>query len=190
MLLLRHGGYLIFDIIHFCELKKQVYLRWTVSLPDLFHQQSSIDPAFLSLHRQTVSSSLSPNFYQDLSNSICFYQPFDSAYPNSLKLPRFVHHFLNAERTPTIVLKTGHNITEVGIKANRLKRNWRKFVLDHHLQHNDTLVFIPESQANFAVLIFDSNGVERFFLGTIFSRCIFMVDEYPLTYLMLNQMYN
>ena len=42
MLLLRHAGDLIFDIIHFCELKKQVYLRWTVSLPNLLHQQSSI----------------------------------------------------------------------------------------------------------------------------------------------------
>ena len=42
MLLLRHAGDLIFDTIHFCELKKKVYLRSTVSLPNLLHQQSRI----------------------------------------------------------------------------------------------------------------------------------------------------
>ena len=35
MLLLRHIGHLIFDVIHFSELQKQIYLSWRVSLPNL-----------------------------------------------------------------------------------------------------------------------------------------------------------
>ena len=35
MLLLRHIGHLIFDVIHFSELQKQIYLSWRVPLPNL-----------------------------------------------------------------------------------------------------------------------------------------------------------
>ena len=39
-LLLRHSGNLIFDVIHFCELQKQVLLPWTVPLLDLLHMNA------------------------------------------------------------------------------------------------------------------------------------------------------
>ena len=42
MLLLRHAGSLIFDIIHFSELQIQAYMRWTAPLPNLL--QTSYSP--------------------------------------------------------------------------------------------------------------------------------------------------
>ncbi|CDP16552.1 unnamed protein product [Coffea canephora] len=79
------------------------------------------------------------------------------------KIPRFVDYFLNEQKTPFIALKTGDNITEIGMKGKRLKKNWKAFILQHQLQHNDVLIFIPESMTVFPVLIFDSKGDEKIF---------------------------
>ena len=41
ILLLRHTGNLVFDVIHFSELQRQVYLSWTVPLPNLLQARAS-----------------------------------------------------------------------------------------------------------------------------------------------------
>ncbi|XP_071940337.1 uncharacterized protein [Coffea arabica] len=159
-LLLRHAGSLIFDVIHFSELQTQVYMRWTAPLPNLL-QTSNF--TLQGTRQQHVASSMQPDLCQNLSDSMCFYQIFHSATPNSLQIPRFVDHFINHERTPTLLIKTGYRSTQIGVKCERLRRNWRTFVLEHQLQHNETLVFIPESETVFTVLIFDDTGVEKIF---------------------------
>ncbi|XP_027163414.1 uncharacterized protein LOC113783621 isoform X2 [Coffea eugenioides] len=164
-LLLRHSGNLIFDVIHFCELQKQVLLPWTVPLPDLLHMNvvASRDDIHTPTRQQQVASSLRPNFCQDLSDSICFYQIFNSATPNSLKIPRFIDHFINGSKTPKLLINTGNKSTQIGVKHERLHQNWRGFILEHQLQHNETLVFVPESENIFTALIFDDTGVEKIF---------------------------
>ena len=54
---------------------------------------SSPEATFSSVQSQTISSSLKLDFSQDLCNSTCFYQIFDSAYPHSLVMNLF-HLFL------------------------------------------------------------------------------------------------
>ncbi|XP_027174408.1 uncharacterized protein LOC113774025 [Coffea eugenioides] len=161
MLLLRHIGNLFFDVINFCELQQEVNLSWTVPLTNLhLRQDSRADPP---IHEEIVTSSLQPHFSKDSSTSVCFYQSFHSADPYTLKIPRFVDYFLNEQKTTFIALRTGDNITEIGMKGKRLKKNWKAFILQHQLQHNDVLIFIPESKTVFTVLIFDSNGDEKIF---------------------------
>ncbi|XP_027180131.1 uncharacterized protein LOC113778827 [Coffea eugenioides] len=164
-LLLQHSGNLIFDVIHFCELQKQVLLPWTVPLPDLLHMNAiaSRDDIHMAAGQQQVVSSLRPNFCQDLSDSVCFYQIFNSATPNSLKIPRYIDHFINGIKTPMLLINTGHRSAQIGVKHKRLHQNWRDFVLQHQLQHNETLVFVLESENIFTVLIFDDTGVEKNF---------------------------
>mgnify|MGYP004721869477 CR=1 FL=1 len=41
MLMVRHAGNLIFDVIHFSELQQQVYLSWTVPLPNIFENNAT-----------------------------------------------------------------------------------------------------------------------------------------------------
>ena len=60
-LLLRHSGNLIFDVIHFCELQKQVLLPWTVPLPDLLHMN-----AVASRDKHTIVSISHPHLYHIL----------------------------------------------------------------------------------------------------------------------------
>ncbi|XP_071920249.1 uncharacterized protein [Coffea arabica] len=111
-LLLRHSGNLIFDVIYFCELQKQVLLPWTVPLPDLLHMNVIVsqDDIHTPTTQRQVASSLRPNFCQDLSDSICFYQIFNSATPNSLKIPRFIDHFINGTKTPMLLINTGTKV--------------------------------------------------------------------------------
>ncbi|XP_027084851.1 uncharacterized protein [Coffea arabica] len=159
-ILLRHAGGLMFDVIHFSELQTQVYMPWTAPLPNLLQTSYS---TLQDTRQHHVASSMHPDLCQNLSESVCFYQNFHSATPNTLQIPRFVDHFINRERTPTLLIKTGHRTTQIGVKHGRLQRNWRTFILDHQLQHNEVLVFIPESETVFTVLIFDDTGVEKIF---------------------------
>ena len=62
-----------------------------------------------------------------------------------------------------LLINTRHKSTQIGVKHKQLQRNWRDFVIKHHLQHNKTFVFVPESKTIFTVLIFDHTGVEKIF---------------------------
>ena len=62
-----------------------------------------------------------------------------------------------------LLINTGNKSTQIGVKHERLHQNWRDFILEHQLQHNETLVFVPESENIFTALIFDDTGVEKVF---------------------------
>ncbi|KAK6916108.1 Replication factor A, C-terminal [Dillenia turbinata] len=79
------------------------------------------------------------------------------------EISRFVHHFLNSERTPTIILKMGTHSIEVRIQQGHFKKKRKDFVTVHNLQHKDILVFLPEAETIFYVIIFDANGEEKIF---------------------------
>ncbi|XP_071910339.1 uncharacterized protein [Coffea arabica] len=98
------------------------------------------------------------------TNSFCCYsvlRSLTSSYKQ--KIPRFIDHFINGTKTPMLLLNTGNKSARIGVKHKCLHKNWRDFILGHQLQHNETLVFVPESENIFTVLIFDDTGVEKIF---------------------------
>ena len=140
--------------------------------------------------KEVVSTSLKADCVQDISDSVCFYQAFSAADPyklvihisfynsspthlhidifllsllNDQEIPPFINYFINGQKTPSLILKTGTQSLEVGIQGTHIKKNWSTFVLKHNLNHNDILVFIPESETVFCVIIFDPYGVEKIF---------------------------
>ena len=54
VLFLRHAGNLVFDVIHFCEFQKQVYLSRTTPLPSILQQQGLRYLKFSFINHHTI----------------------------------------------------------------------------------------------------------------------------------------
>ncbi|XP_071919042.1 uncharacterized protein [Coffea arabica] len=112
---------------------------------------------------QHVCSSIKPNIAQDEADSIAFYQVYNKKNRDKFKIPKFLEHIVDSNKTPVVTLRTGYKAFQVGMQGRQFTSYWEIFVKTHELELGDTLVFIPESINSFTVQIYKPNGVEKLF---------------------------
>ncbi|CDP20588.1 unnamed protein product [Coffea canephora] len=159
----RKLGNLKFDLMLFTELKMNTKFPWTVPLSDILklHVPGSNDKKAKYILYQHVCSSIKPNIAQDEADSIAFYQVYNKKNRDKFKIPKFLEHIVDSNKTPVVTLRTGYKAFQVGMQGRQFTSYWEIFVKTHELELGDTLVFIPESINSFTVQIYKPNGVEK-----------------------------
>nr|XP_027102684.1 uncharacterized protein LOC113723902 isoform X2 [Coffea arabica] len=92
-----------------------------------------------------------------------FTQVYNEDNRHKFKIPKLVSVFINETTTPVITLRAGYRLLQVNINGRAFTGNWSSFVLQHDLQLNEKLVFIPETVNSFTVQVYKTDGTEKIF---------------------------
>ncbi|PKA60952.1 B3 domain-containing protein [Apostasia shenzhenica] len=87
-------------------------------------------------------------------------------FSNSMVIPKKFMDYFSGELLEAVELKVpSGNIWHVSLRKTNdgaaLECGWRKFIEDHDIQENDTLVFKYDGNSSFFVLMFDQGGCEK-----------------------------